>query len=300
MRDHQEATRSLDEAQELLGSDKSRIEELNESILESEPQYQELKQEVEMLSEQQLIQEEALEAWREKWDVLISALEDANRQAEVEKTKVVQLETQMQQATKRLARLSEEQQRLQIDSDPSELETMALEVEELETIVANFDDKLQQTKQQKHDLSQEQDLLKPELNKLQKSLQQAEGRKASLEALQQAALGQESGEITSWLDKQALSEQKRLAQLIQVDSKWSTAVETVLGDVLEAVWVNTESMVDSVTDAIETFSNGQLSFITPVKSEGSILATNTLLDKVQSNSPELTKETLAQFLANSY
>ena len=61
------------------------------------------------------------------------------------------------------------------------------------------------------------------------------GRLSSLQALQQAALGEQDVQVADWLSHQGLSDAPRLAKQLDVDSGWETAVETVLGSNLEAV-----------------------------------------------------------------
>ena len=54
------------------------------------------------------------------------------------------------------------------------------------------------------------------------------GDKASLEALQQTALGQRNNPIIQWLVQHQLDRQPRLAQDIEVEAGWEQAVEKVL------------------------------------------------------------------------
>ncbi|MFB3076793.1 MAG: hypothetical protein ACE1Y4_02205, partial [Lysobacterales bacterium] len=67
----------------------------------------------------------------------------------------------------------------------------------------------------------------------QRELHTREGRLASLQALQEAALEDQSG--AAWLASQGLADAPRLATSIQVETGWETAVETVLNHWLQAV-----------------------------------------------------------------
>ena len=64
-------------------------------------------------------------------------------------------------------------------------------------------------------------------------LQTSKGKQASLEALQQAALGQDNVAINQWLSNKGLDNQLRLAEGLKIDDGWELAVETVLGDSLQ-------------------------------------------------------------------
>jgi chromosome segregation protein len=75
-----------------------------------------------------------------------------------------------------------------------------------------------------------------------------QGRYASLEALQKAALGEGDGAVSRWLESHSLQQSARLAQRLDVESGWERAVETVLGSYLQAV------CVDSIDDAVRSLS----------------------------------------------
>ena len=68
----------------------------------------------------------------------------------------------------------------------------------------------------------------------QGELQRLNGRLASLEALQQAALDPGKG-AAEWLREQRLEQRPRLADGLRVEAGWELAVETVLGADLQAV-----------------------------------------------------------------
>ncbi len=61
---------------------------------------------------------------------------------------------------------------------------------------------------------------------------------ASLEALQQAALGKSREQVNAWLKQKRLDSSPRLAEKLRVDAGWERAVETVLGWHLEAIVVS--------------------------------------------------------------
>ena len=69
--------------------------------------------------------------------------------------------------------------------------------------------------------------------------------------MQQAALGQQGGAINDWLSNNNLAGQSRLAENLKVSEGWETAVETVLGDHLQAVCVDGIDAVASLTEQLE-------------------------------------------------
>ena len=106
----------------------------------------------------------------------------------------------------------------------------------------------------------------------QGELQRLNGRLASLEALQQAALDPGKG-VGEWLREQQLSERPRLAEGLRVAAGWELAVETVLGADLHAV------MLDDYQGLEFTgLTQGDLRLVSP--SKGAAQWVGSLLDKV--------------------
>lgn len=255
--DKMEAQRNLDQAHEHLDSDKLHIEELEQMLIELEPKHKEASLEAELVSQQQEEKEESLEELREKWDSLLKELEEIHRAAEIEKVKITQLEGQMQQALVRLTRLQEEQTRLQVDHNVDVLEQLEEELLIHDNALQTLNQKLEENKQQIQESQGQLTGLKPDIQRLHKLSQQLEGRKSSLEALQQAALGKDVKHVSQWLEKHSLQDQKCLAQLIKVNEPWSQALETVLGDHLEALYLS-DAQMSSVSDELTSLEEGSL------------------------------------------
>jgi chromosome segregation protein len=93
---------------------------------------------------------------------------------------------------------------------------------------------------------------------LRESLQNDRGRLASLEALQEAALGKPSAQVSEWLDEHALSERERLAQELIVEPGWERAAETVLGAYLQAISVDS---IDALAKSLPALAGGGLTLI---------------------------------------
>ena len=83
---------------------------------------------------------------------------------------------------------------------------------------------------------------------------------ASLEALQQAALGKSREQVNAWLKQKRLDGSPRLAEKLHVDAGWERAVETVLGWHLEAVVVNETA---PKAEDLASLTGGSMTFIEP-------------------------------------
>ena len=85
-------------------------------------------------------------------------------------------------------------------------------------------------------------------------LGQHRGRVASLDALQQEALGTGAGALAEWLEAREFADAPRLAQSMRVAPGWEHAVEAVLGVRLQAVQADAFETV--AADASKTLEQG--------------------------------------------
>ncbi|MBD3670676.1 MAG: chromosome segregation protein SMC, partial [Gammaproteobacteria bacterium] len=118
--------------------------------------------------------------------------------------------------------------------------------------------------------------LSGKLDEVRSSLQSQRGRQASLEALQQAALGKQEGSVHQWLESRGLADSRRLAEDLEVDNGWEVAVETVLGPYLEAVVVDG---VDPLAQALSELEGGELTLFDTSLSEAE--AAGSLAERVK-------------------
>ena len=81
---------------------------------------------------------------------------------------------------------------------------------------------------------------------------------ASLEAVQRAALGRTEGAADDWLRTQQLTDAPRIGDRLSVRPGWERAVESVLGDRLQAVHV------DSIADYAQQFTSLEHGLVTLV------------------------------------
>jgi chromosome segregation protein len=100
------------------------------------------------------------------------------------------------------------------------------------------------------------------------------GKIISLELLQQHAMGKDNKNLSVWLESVHLNANRRLAEFLEVQSGWEVAVETVLGNYLEAICLDNadqvipylqrlgnESLTLFETQAVAPTLNGQLNLL---------------------------------------
>src|SRR5437764_1364499 len=86
----------------------------------------------------------------------------------------------------------------------------------------------------------------------------ARGELTSLEALQAAALSDHAGQAAEWLRGAGLAARPRLAADLEVEPGWERAVETALGDYLEAVCVE---RLEELSGALAGLAAGRLTLV---------------------------------------
>ncbi len=220
--------------------DQQALDEASRQLEKQEPEY--LKQQQQLTQSEQALQqaEQQLADWRQRWSEHQQKLAEPSRQAQVERARMEQIENQIEHIASRLGKLQSEQGVFNTDSHQTELQQQQERLQELQAKQQQAQDTfelIKQDYQQQFDANQN---LQDSLQKQRSELQSLTGRLASLEALQQAGLGKGAGgklkkQLNSWLQRFELDESPRLAENIKVESGWEKALETVLGDQLEAL-----------------------------------------------------------------
>jgi chromosome segregation protein len=243
LRQRQEAdlaqvSRSLQEASSHSDNDTRRLEELDASIAELEPQHKRLQEQRDTAVGTLQTAEQSMSEWQARWEDFNRRVAEPSQQAQVERAKMEAHERQVLHINQRMERLSEERNRLQSSDSDSELERIGKEAAGAEASAAEFQLQLDQTLARVQEQRELNRGYNQELDRMRSSAQTSRGRLASLEALQQAALGESEQGVTRWLDGAGLADAPRLAQQMNVEAGWENAVETVLGQYLEAVCVD--------------------------------------------------------------
>ncbi|MDH3586883.1 MAG: chromosome segregation protein SMC, partial [Gammaproteobacteria bacterium] len=90
------------------------------------------------------------------------------------------------------------------------------------------------------------------------TVQAAQARFASLDALQKAALGEGDEGVQRWLEGEGVDGDRRVAKTLDVADGWEKAVETVLGDYLQAVCVPD---IEPLTASISSLKSGNVTLL---------------------------------------
>src|SRR5690554_856164 len=230
-----ESQQSWQQAQQEMDADTVKLEQLEEELLIIEPDLEM----ADMAQEESAIRleesEEQMQQWQQTWDTFSQSSEEPRQTAEVEQSRIQQLEKIVERGVERRARLREERASLG-DSPEQDM------IDELSMQIMQMEEELERRQDNNSDLASRIDSergrgqqLAQELDQSRSDLHRNKGQFASLEALQKAALGQDDDQLNRWLDEHHLSGQPRLGEQIKVAEGWEQAVEAVLGDTLQAV-----------------------------------------------------------------
>ena len=204
--------------------------------------------------------ETALREGQGAWEAFGRRHAEAQRQAEVERTRIEHGERQWLQGERRLERLRFEAAQLadvELESEIADLnaaeEAVAETLRRAQDALAGAEAGIIATgaaQRQASQLAQE----------TRERLQTGRGRLASLHTLQEAALGRHAGDLKQWLCGQGLADAPRLAERLEVEPGWESAVEAALAGWLDAVCV---ADLDGPAAAIAGLGQGRLTLLEP-------------------------------------
>ena len=272
--DLREAERARLETESHLGHDRTLLATLGEELAMLEPEQALTAAAAEESAAGLEEAESGMHGWQEQWDTFNQRSAEPRRQAEVQQARIQQLEQSLERLSERQRRLADELQ--QLAADPQDAAII-----ELSEQIAMGDLEFEQLQEQEGEQAERLHQLREELQQAGQAQQQAqgelqrlEGRLASLEALQQAALDPGKG-TADWLREQGLDGRPRLAEGLRVEPGWELAVETVLGADLQAVLQDEFGGLD-----FTTLQQGELRLAS--SAAGAPRVPGSLLDKVDS------------------
>jgi chromosome segregation protein len=248
----------LTQSQTQLSTEEIRQKDLAEQIQILVPTVSEITALSETARENFHLCEQKQHEWQQKWDEFNHAASQHSREAQVEQTRIQHLEKHIQQIQDRLSRLEAEKEKyiqtslpLGISELQENIELVAREINSHQETISTLHQTLQTARLTHHENQKN-------LDEARTVLQSLKGRFASLQALQESALGKNSESRVRWLQAHHLDDKPRLAQQVTVEDGYELAVETLLSDYLEAICVeNIEELLAPLSDLKST----SLSFI---------------------------------------
>ncbi len=256
--DLEENRRNFDQARSEMDTDVLKLESLQNDLDTLSPDLEMAEHQQEESAIQLEDAEEQMQNWQQQWDEFSRRSEEPRQTAEVEQSRIQQLEKIVERGIERRGRLREERAALGENPEQDAIDELSMQLTQMEESIdeqqgrnSDLAARIEQERSRGQQLGQE-------LDNARSQLQRAKGQFASLEALQKAALGQTDNKLNQWLANNGLAGRSRLGEHLKVEAGWEQAVEAVLGDTLQALCVES---IDSVSAALSALPSGVLTVV---------------------------------------
>ncbi len=271
--------RTLEQDKDKLQLLEERLQELGEEIAEAD----ELEAEA---SDRAIETQQALDAWQESWERFNQESAESVQAAQVERARIEGLEQRQQDMERRRQRLQDELDGLDTGGLLEELEQYREQEAEIAERRDHLLEELESLDQRLAEVREQEEELTDGLHELRGQRQQDEARLTSLQTLQQNALGQSDQALAEWLSRHGLDGVPRLAQQISVEPGAEQAVETVLGERLQALCVHQAGAETGMREAPEAGRPLLIETSTPLASwPAGTVSLPLLLDRVNAPWP---------------
>ncbi len=227
----------LNELKQHLILDQAQVTQTSELIAELQPQVEQLRTRERSAAEAVETVEQALNAWQQRWQQHQQAAGQAASRAELLRQRIEHLDDRMARGSERIKNLSA-QGGAQAETDlGDERDRIGEQLEALEAEQLSRRESLNQQRQQLSSLREQIETLR---NQLEQARAARHERRARLESLRLLNRGDaERDTAISWLQSRGIDTNQRLLSQVRVrDPRWTSAVEHVLGEWLQAVAVN--------------------------------------------------------------
>ncbi|UVW34525.1 chromosome segregation protein SMC [SAR92 clade bacterium H455] len=217
----------------------------------------ELAREAETVSSETLqAAEESMQQWQQAWDEFNQTSAAPRQQAEVQQSRIQHLEQLMRRLSERHDNLATEASSYLASPAEEEMALIQEQLSDAEQARERIENQRIENSAQIESARGSVTQLSVELDQARSQQQSLNGRRASLEALQQAAMGDDAEK--KWLDSKGLGSNPRLVDSVKPDHGWEVAAETVLGSYLQAVAV--DDVVANI-GLLDDFKKGELLLI---------------------------------------
>ena len=249
---------SLDDAEQKVAADEAQIDAIRNELASSEPQLGQFEAR-EVSAYQDLTKgEQLIQTSQDSWDAFNARAAEVSRTEDVEQTRLEHIEESIASTAGRLQKLADERDRIASSESATELRQLQYKLERAnenhEKLTAEHERRVGKGRE----LRELIDRVVAEMDATRQQQQTHVARRASLEALQKAALGTDQQRLADWLREQQLDERPRLLQQLEIEPGWERALETVIRVPMSAISV--ESLAEVVDKAV-TLTGGALNLV---------------------------------------
>ena len=257
-KDLEQAIQGAKEITSHIDKDESEIAQLELSLNELVPGLEQARSSEAQSNKSLQSAEQALADWQQQWDVYTQRSNTVQQTRSVEKTRTEQIESRIASLAERRKKLEDAKSAANADELKENFDRFFVAEQRKRQAREEFDRHLAATAEKITKLREQDSKLTRLVDERQANLQSAEAKFAAMEAVQKAALGKGNEAVKGWLEASDLDNNERVVQALDVDEGWESAVETVLGDYLQAVCVTD---VEQATSSIAKLSNGNITLL---------------------------------------
>ena len=277
-KDIEEIEQNFTENEEHLALDKKTKNTLEIELQKIQPMLKETKSKE--TSSELLLQEAEIQmkSCQLHWDDFIKNSSGPAQQVEIQQSRIDHLEQLVSRLDEKIVNLSPESEDLAKRSFEDDLADLKLRIPEIDLLIIEKESSLKNSTDQIDKLRQDCSSLDSSLNEKRTHLQSLLGKKSSLESLERSILNIDDKKQT-WFKTNKIKKEHRLSEKIKVTPGWETAIEVVLGDSLQAVYV-------------ESIENLKVSFLESTEDELFLIENNN--DEVSNTATNLTESLLTK------
>jgi chromosome segregation protein len=182
--------------------------------------------------------ERELDSWQERWTAFNLDVKEQQQQLELEATRAGHLQSNRERLLRQRDAIGAERSVLALDAIEARLAAGVTAEQAAVAGAADAAERLAAVVRELADARATEQRASADIENVRGDTESRRGRLQTLEAVQNAALGNDEARVRGWLEGQGIAGRERLVQELQVDAGWDRAVETVLGDFLQAVCVD--------------------------------------------------------------
>ena len=253
-KDLTEVQSSLAEVEASLEQDQLELETLAEQKMMLEPEWEMAEAAIEEAQIQIEQAEEAQQLWQAEWDEFTQRSSEPTRIADVAQSKIQSSEQQVQRLLQQQQKQQSELQLLDQDPDAEIIAQLSEETDLLNEALEEQQLRLEEAQERVTESRQSYENKRQRLELNRGKLQQQQSRQSTLEALQAASRSGDSEKTKLWLETCQLARRPRLIERIQVSQGWDLAVETVLGQRLQAIiaddFAQTATLLEKIPEGV--------------------------------------------------
>ncbi len=262
----EESTNLWEELSENTHECRQQIEEIQADLQRLNPQTSDIKSLAEQAQHILAEAEMDMNQWQETWDEFQHESAQSSSQIQVASTKLEHSKRQLAEQENRRHQTQSNLDQLQLDALRTEITPLKEHTEQLQDQLEQAKSNLQRYAEQ---ISAEREAVQKHnhaTQEMRRELQTLEARYASLDALQQSALGRDDEQAKEWLTHYHLNELPRFGQKLQVNEGWELAVETVLSGYFDAVCVDD---LNAYVEQMAELSQGRVTLLEKPKTSTS-------------------------------